>query len=151
MQRETKGHTGRSVVLLSLCVVLAAIVLWGCASSVTDPEAFPVVVPAGDPELGREVFLRYRCDVCHRVVGDPDLQTPGLEPEGPDLGLAVARAGAGSLISSIIAPSHQLAIEKAWEKQGLSPMPGFNERLTVAELLDLVAYLETESTGSGLR
>jgi mono/diheme cytochrome c family protein len=149
MQRETTVCAGRSVVFASLCAL--ALVVGSCASSGPDPEAYPVVVPAGDPELGREVFLRYRCDVCHRVVGDPDLQMPTLEPAGPDLGLAVARAGAGRLISSIVAPSHELAIEEAWEQQGLSPMPGFNERLTVAELLDLVAYLETESTGSGLR
>lgn len=149
MQHERKACAARIALLVSLCAI--ALGTASCASSRPDPEAYPVVVPAGDPELGREVFLRYRCDVCHRVVGDPDLQMPTLEPEGPDLGLAVARAGAGRLISSIVAPSHELAIEEAWEDQGLSRMPGFNERLTVAELLDLVAYLETESTGSGLR
>ncbi len=133
----------RAMVFAVVLVGLAG----GCASTASDSGS-QLAVPAGDPELGRGVFLEMGCDRCHRVVGDADLQTPSVDPPGPDLGLALTRQASAQIVSSIIAPSHQIAIEGGIDSAGESRMPDLNEELSVADLLDLVAFLGLEPRGS---
>ena len=102
-----------------------------------------VVLPAGDPEAGREVFLSFGCDYCHRVSSDPELGSIESQEPGPDLGSLGQRKGTGEIASSIIAPSHELSVNAGLEQRQESPMPNFNDAITLGEWLDLVAYIET--------
>jgi hypothetical protein len=53
------------------------------------------------------------------------------------------------LMTSIVNPNHTLAaqyldsLSDQQRETASSPMPNFNERLTVAELIDLVAFLHS--------
>lgn len=122
------------------------------AESPSDPDVAEVVLPVGDPELGKLAFLDLGCDSCHRVLGDPDLQTPSAPEPGPDLGPELAEQPIGDLASSIIAPSHALVAERSeWSRGTDSRMPDLNDALTVGQLLDLVAFLRSQPSTNLVR
>ncbi len=109
-----------------------------------DPEAVPIVLPAGDPAAGRLAFLEHGCDACHRVTDDADFQTQSSD-RAPELDPAALRAqGYGAVASSIIAPAHRSSA-LASPSDEATEMPLVNERLTVAEWIDLVHYLLAEA------
>ena len=103
--------------------------------------------PPGDAEHGRTVFVDMRCNACHRVAGD-NLAAPVAEPAVEVmLGGRIARVKTdGALADSIVNPSHRIAYERRNEARAgtLSRMPDYKEAMTVAELADLVAYLQTK-------
>ncbi len=112
-----------------------------------DPEALPIVLPAGDPAAGRLAFLEHGCDGCHRVTDDADFQTQGSD-RAPELDPTVLRAqGYGAVASSIIAPGHRSSADTALSDEA-AEMPLVNERLTVAEWIDLVHYLLAKADGT---
>ena len=97
--------------------------------------------PPGDAERGREVFARLGCPACHRVgAGAPSAST-GV---GPDLTDAGEHHPAGYLLESVINPNAVIVEGPGYTAaDGRSIMPSYADRLTVPELLDLVAYLRT--------
>jgi L-cysteine S-thiosulfotransferase len=55
----------------------------------------------------------------------------------------------GELVTSVIHPSHGLAPGFSREKiqtGALSPMPEFNDMMTVRQMIDLVAFLQSRYT-----
>lgn len=105
------------------------------------PKGF--VLPAGDPELGKQAFVSFGCVDCHTVTND----TFNIEPK---LQQAIALGGQrsevmtyGRLVTSIIHPSETIkGNEDAFQiGDGLSLMPEFKETMTVKQLADLVSYL----------
>ena len=140
-----------------LPLLVLALALGSCAGGDTDagavletrfddPEALPIVLPAGDPAAGRVAFLELGCNDCHRVVDDPDFQSqisstaPALDP------VALRAQGYGAVASSIIAPGHRSAT--GVELLEGEAMPLVNERLTVAQWIDLVHYLVASADGT---
>lgn len=104
-------------------------------------------LPDGDPERGRAVFVANRCHGCHVVAGE-DLPAPVAEPAVPVTlgGRVPAAVTDGELVTSIINPSHRLAgwVKPASVRSGtLSRMGDFNESLSVRDLVDLVAFLQS--------
>jgi putative copper resistance protein D len=96
--------------------------------------------PPGDAARGREIFRRLGCVACHRIAGEP-APSAGL---GPDLTDAGEHHPAGYLLESVINPDAVIVEEPGYTgADGRSIMPGYADRLTVTELLDLVAYLRT--------
>ncbi|HZP38017.1 MAG TPA: CopD family protein [Methylomirabilota bacterium] len=96
--------------------------------------------PPGEAERGRILFARLGCPVCHRVGGAAG---PDSAP-GPDLAGAGEHHPAGYLLESVINPDAVIVEGPGYTGQdGRSIMPSYADRLTVAELLDLVAYLRT--------
>ena len=96
--------------------------------------------PPGDAELGRALFARLGCPACHRVdgAGGPDAR------RGPDLTEEGEHHPAGYLLESVINPDAVIVDGPGYARaDGRSIMPSYADRLTVAELLDLVAYLQT--------
>lgn len=96
--------------------------------------------PPGDAERGRALFARLGCPACHRVggAGGPDVGP------GPDLTGAGEHHPAGYLLESVINPNAVIVVGPGYTgADGRSIMPSYADRLTVAELLDLVAYLQT--------
>jgi hypothetical protein len=109
-------------------------------------------LPDGDPVAGRAVFEQYQCYGCHEVVGDSFPAPSAITPTFVTLGGAPAKSRA-YLVESIIAPSHQFATPQPPPGQTAgdihvrdgvgSRMTDYSEWMTIKELFDLVAYLET--------
>lgn len=125
-------------------------VLVACDSE-TRTQAKGFHLPSGDIEVGKALFVELRCFRCHSVadVKLPDDDLPRL-PEIKLGGKVNKVKSYGELVTSIINPDHvvspkYLAILSDEErKRGAeSPMPVFNEEMTVQQLIDLVAFLHS--------
>lgn len=117
-------------------------VLNGCQP---EPPAF--ALPPGDVQRGQALFVEYRCTTCHTVR---DLDLPAPTEAGPvkvSLGGRVSRlATYEELVTSIVNPSHKLVrFGKAEEltADGESLMTVYNDVMTVSDLIDLVAFLDS--------
>lgn len=124
-----------------IAVLLSGAFLGGCASH---DEGF--TLPAGDAERGQAAFVKFRCFDCHEVYG---VELPPAEE--PDqvmvkLGGEVSREKSYSdLVTGIINPSHRLAAGYAAiavADNGKSRMTVYNDVLTVAQLIDIVKFLQ---------
>jgi mono/diheme cytochrome c family protein len=134
-------------------VALVLLVLAGCAS---DDAAFvpdmgevsriEVFVPEGDVEAGRAAFLEMRCEVCHSVAGSAGegMPAPFAANPGPPLGQELSSRSRDQVASSIIVPSHIIDERAAEYTDGLvSPMGDFTHIMTVRQLMDIVAFLQS--------
>jgi len=106
-------------------------------------------LPDGDVERGKTAFLELKCYTCHTVSG-VDIGVRGKEYaylRSVVLGGETRRVRTyGELVTSIINPSHSLAPGYPKElitKGGQSAMTNFNDALTVHQLIDLVAFLQS--------
>ena len=105
------------------------------------PTGWRFTPPAGDPARGREVFARLGCFACHRVAGEG---FPGATGPGPDLTGMGHHHPPGYLLESVLNPTAVVVEGRGYtDSRGRSTMPELARGLTVAELLDLVAYLGT--------
>jgi mono/diheme cytochrome c family protein len=108
-----------------------------------------VVLPKGDARAGRQAFQDLKCHVCHSVPGETRLSAPIAEVRGPDLGATLVQRDPSEIAEAIIAPSHSVSVRTSAEvKQRLaremrSPMGDFSRVLTVRQLADLLAYLQS--------
>ncbi|HNP63434.1 MAG TPA: c-type cytochrome [Woeseiaceae bacterium] len=128
--------------LLTLGSILVAV---GCTRSATSPAGFRL--PDGDADRGRAAFLYMQCHQCHTVAGEEFPELPYAEAPYVSLGGPVSKVKTyGELVTAIINPSHELAKGYAKElvsEDGESNMYNYNEHMTVQELTDLVAYLQS--------
>lgn len=127
---------------------VVAIALSGCDQGPKPVEGF--VLPQGDAALGQKVFAEVGCRYCHRIA---NLDLPPFEAE-PVLditlgGKVLKVKNYGDLLNSIVNPNHtvelsyKLKLDQDDRKDAESPMPVFNDVLTVTELIDLVAFLHS--------
>jgi mono/diheme cytochrome c family protein len=125
-----------------------AIFLIACSTGKKSPSGFRL--PEGNAERGKALFLELKCNDCHQVVGT-DIPGPGQSVIAPvRLGgeLAYHRTD-GELVTAIINPSHRLTRgypKEVVERDGKSRMRDYSDTLTVRELVDLVAFLQTTYT-----
>jgi hypothetical protein len=125
--------------------LLAPLLVVACGTGRKGSAGFHV--PDGDPEKGRAVFVSLRCYSCHRVPG-VDMPPPTAQPESVvELGgrVPVPRTD-GEIVASIIDPSHRLTAGngRAVVATGrLSRMGDFGESMTVRELVDLTAFVQS--------
>ncbi|MGB5354695.1 MAG: c-type cytochrome [Woeseia sp.] len=129
----------------ALGVLLVLPVVIGC-----NPNSPEFVLPEGDARNGQALFVSFSCTSCHTVR---DLELPQPEFEGPvkiPLGGGVSKLKSYSeLVTSIVNPSHKLYERRRAEdvsQDGESLMAVYNDRMTVTELIDIVAFLETRYT-----
>ena len=130
----------------SLIFSVVVLILSGLLSS-CNPDAVGFALPPGDLENGKINFVGLACTQCHSV---DDLEWEGVE--GKDfhlrLGGEVTKVKTyGELVTSIINPSHRIASNfkrSLADGKSQSPMPKYNEVMTVQELIDLVTFLEKE-------
>jgi L-cysteine S-thiosulfotransferase len=120
----------------------------GCA--VTNKSTREFALPVGDVEQGKVAFQTLRCYTCHRVEG-ADFPAPVATPPVPVvLGGKVKQIPSRlELANSIINPSHEFAPGHKDEliKSGkLSRMGDYSDVLTVQQLSDLVAFLQSRYT-----
>ena len=130
---------------LTTLFLLLLVGLGGCGVEANSSHGFRL--PDGDVEAGRAVFTQQRCVACHTVEGtefSPAQAGPALDIP---LGGKVLRVRTyGELVTAVINPSHDLA--KSYLEQGASaddesPMADHNSTMTVQELIDLVAFLQS--------
>ena len=123
----------------------ALIGLVGCMPSPDSPRGF--VLPAGDVDAGRQAFIDLQCHGCHRISGVDLPQFLGSAPVAIVLGGESARVRTyGDLVTSIINPSHRLIAGYPTEqvsRDGESIMPVLDSVMTVQQLIDLVALLQS--------
>jgi sulfur-oxidizing protein SoxX len=131
---------------LSVLTTLA-VLLCGCEQGPHSSSGFHL--PEGNAQNGKAVFLAYGCHTCHQVAG-VDLPKPTVQPPVPVvLGGVVERPMTdGYLVTSIIDPSYKLAGYPTQQVavNGQSRMPHSYDRMTVQELRDLVAFLQSRYT-----
>jgi hypothetical protein len=124
-----------------IAVLLSIIWLAGCAASDSG-----FTLPPGNAERGEAAFVKFRCFDCHQVEGVT--LPPSEEPNQVivELGGEVTREKTyAELITGIINPSHRLATgydPNLVARDGQSRMTVYNDVMTVAELIDIVTFLE---------
>ena len=134
-------HPARRLVPV-LALAAMALLMAGCEPSPKSATGFRL--PDGNAEKGKAAFLNLRCNTCHTVEG-VELPPPSSKsPITVVLGGEVIRVRTyGDLVTSIINPSHVISEKYKQALEGkLSPMPEFNENMTVSQLIDLVAFLQ---------
>jgi hypothetical protein len=134
----------RNALSLAL-VVVAAFLAGACAQGRKGSAGFHL--PDGDVTNGQAVFVAMKCHACHRVTG-MELPPPVADPPVPVvLGGRVPQARTdGELVAAIVDPSHRLAVgyrPEAVKTGDLSRMGEFSDVMTVRELIDLVAFLQS--------
>lgn len=101
-------------------------------------------LPDGDLERGATAFRELGCETCHDVVGMAVPEGIARAETIVKLGGEVTRVETyGELVTSIIHPSHDVQRRYRVEDGKESPMPAVNERMTVAQLVDLTAFLQS--------
>ncbi len=129
---------------------LLAVFVIGCDVSPKSGRGF--TLPEGDMEAGKATFQRLQCDACHQIEGIEQRQPAAGSPPTPIvLGGEVTRIQTyGELVTSIINPSHRFAqgypLDEMQSENGESRMTNYNDVMTVRELMDLVAFLQSKYT-----
>ena len=125
--------------ILTLCVGA------GCGG-VHSPAGFRLP-ETGDFGRGKQAFVDLECYGCHSIEG---VELPAARSDVPEIvklgGMVRELKTDGYLVASIIHPSHRLApypLEKVSE-EGESRMPDYAEKMTVRQLVDLVAFLQPQ-------
>jgi len=131
----------------SSVVVAAAFAAATLACTATSKSSAGFSLPNGDVARGQATFVDLRCNGCHRVAG-LDLGQPTASPPVPVvLGGEVPHVKTdGELVTSIIDPSHQIAKDfppDLVKRGGGSRMPDYSDVMTVRQLVDLVAFLQS--------
>jgi L-cysteine S-thiosulfotransferase len=141
----TRNKTDAHRVLGALALVFSAAALLACATG----RSSGIHLPQGDADRGRAAFVDLRCHVCHQIDGfDPP--TPIMARTRVALGGQTARVKTyGDLVTSIANPSHRLARGYPPETVAVDGVPlmsliYLNELMTVQQLVDLVAFLQTQ-------
>jgi hypothetical protein len=134
----------RTFFLLGSLAILAGV----SACDMTARSSQEFALPEGNAGKGQQAFISLQCTACHRLH---NLELPAPEIEGPVmivLGGGVSKVKSYSeLVTSIINPSHRLArgIRKdEISAEGESLMANYNDVMTVTELTDLVAFLQSQ-------
>ena len=135
--------------LLTAIILFALVPFLGCNGGPKSAKGFSL--PDGEAQKGRATFVEMQCHACHKVAGLDQLATAEGQPElSIKLGGEVSRIKTyGELVTSIINPSHRMASGYSAEyvqDDGVSKMPVYNDAMTVAQLTDLVAFLQSKYT-----
>lgn len=114
------------------------------------PRGWKFTLPPGDPALGKQVFADAGCYKCHSIqgAGFPD---PGAEKKaGPDLTGMGAHHPAEYFAESIVAPNAVILDGPGYTgPDRLSIMPSYADSVSVRQLLDVVAFLKSQTASPG--
>lgn len=126
-------------------IALGVVVTGLTACGVDSKSGAGFTLPEGNAEQGKLNYISYGCNACHSHADVPQLE--------PGAGTSVVIGGEsrrvrtyGELVTSVINPSHRVAhrsSDAVADEAGNSKMATFNDVMTVTELVDLVAFLES--------
>ena len=99
-------------------------------------------LPLGDVERGKQAFVALGCNSCHYVEDGVQRMKTGASPQiYVQLGGQVTKVKTyEALVTSIINPSHKLSRgpdPRHVTEDGESKMPGYNDVMTVQQLIDI--------------
>ena len=111
-----------------------------------------LVLPQGSVESGKASFVDLGCIQCHSIAGATTLDIDGESEPLLLLGGKVRKVKTyGELVTSIVNPNHIISPEYLKKvpkpvnvREFVTPMPSFNDEMTVAQLIDLVTYLDAQ-------
>ncbi len=102
----------------------------------------------GNIDAGEAAYNRFRCGVCHEVVGREDLRND-IDPI-----MTVTLGGKttlvrtyGELVTSVINPLHRISqqyLEEPVDFNGVSRMWNYNDVMTVSEMANIVTFLQEQ-------
>ena len=131
---------------LFLTIAIAA--LGGCSKGPEPVKGF--ILPEGDIERGKEVFASTGCRYCHNIKDEEFGPLDGEQVLNITLGGEVHRVkNYGELLTSIVYPQHVVSaryratLDSEERRDAESPMPEFNDVITVTQLIDLTTYLHS--------
>lgn len=134
--------------LLITVAVFGMVVITGCDRSSEPVKGF--VLPKGDIEAGKRAFVEIGCTQCHNIDGVEAPATTGEKEFDVKLGGKIRHVkNYGELLTSVVNPDHRVGFgfrnpEAREDKQaGDSPMPIFSEQMTVAQLINIVEFLNS--------
>jgi hypothetical protein len=133
---------------LSIVSVIAALTMVGTACRTARHSSSAFYLPTdGDPERGKLAFVTLGCESCHEVAG-VDLPRPTVQPPVHVVlgGSVESKLSDAYLVTSIINPSWDLAPiskEQTSSDGRHSRMPQYSDRMTVRQLADIVAFLQS--------
>lgn len=134
-------------------VIAVSLLLAACEQGRTSGKG--LVLPAGTVEDGKATFVNMGCVYCHSIP-NVELDTAEFEVEPEPLlvlGGKVRKVKTyGELVTSIINPDHVISpsyLEKIQSNETdrsemSTPMPSFNDEMTVSQLIDLVTFLDAQ-------
>ncbi len=113
------------------------------------PRGWRFSLPAGDPARGRSVFADLECHKCHELKGETlPAVSRGDTDVGPELTGMGVRHPAEYLAESILTPNAVIVTSPGYTgPDGRSIMPSFADSLSVGQLVDLVAFLKSQTAG----
>ncbi len=133
--------------IFCLLMTVALSVTSGCVTPPKSGKGF--TLPEGDAQAGKANYMSLQCNACHKINGVDQIAAESEEPElSITLGGEVTRIQTyGELVTSIINPSHRLAKGypvDAVSVDGKSKMKNYNDAMTVTQLADLVAFVQSK-------
>ena len=113
------------------------------------PPGWKFRFPDGDPAAGRGVFAKLECYQCHTIRGEAFPQSATSAGNiGPELTGMGGHHPVEYFAESILNPNAIIVTGPGYTAaDGMSIMPDYRDTMTVAELIDLVAYLQSLKGG----
>lgn len=141
MQR--RRNIGEIRLALGLAISFGALAMLAGCGGRHSPAGFRLP-ENGDVERGKTAFVELGCHQCHPVAGVDLPQPPGDSEVSLQLGGRVYEVRTdGYLVTSIIHPSHRIRRLPDIPSSAESPMPDYTEQMTVRQLIDIVALLQS--------
>lgn len=129
------------------CAVAVVLVLaLAACSGRHSPSGFRL--PPGDAAAGEKAFVALECATCH-TVANTTLPAPSFPTPVALGGRVVLPPTDGDLTTDIILPASHFASgypASAVQEGSKSKMPDYTERITIRQLADLVAFLQSKYT-----
>lgn len=108
------------------------------------PRGWKFTVPPGDAQRGRELFRELECYKCHEIKTEKFPVPSDSKYTGPKLTGMGAMHPREYIAESIVFPNAVIVDEPGTTgPDGLSLMPSYADNLSVAQWLDLTAYLKS--------
>ena len=115
------------------------------------PRGWKFSVPDGDAARGRELFAELECYKCHEIKTAGFPSPSDGKYVGPELTGMGRMHPAEYIAESILFPNAVIVDEPGHTgPDGLSVMPSYADTLSVAQWLDLVAYLKSLTEGGDM-
>ena len=135
-------------VSLRLLLLVTVVALTGCDTGPKGSVGF--TLPDGDIEKGKANYVAFQCNLCHSTDSVPQMTGDAAPAIAVPLGGETTRIKSyGELVTSIINPSHRVARRQSADiahPDGTSKMISYNDVMTVTQLIDLVAFVQSNYT-----
>ena len=135
-------------IVLRVCVVASVLFLSACDTGPKGSVGFSL--PDGDVEQGKANYIALGCNSCHVTDQVPQLDASGPATISVTLGGETTRIKTyGELVTSVINPSHRVSRRQSLDlatQSGDSRMVNLNDVMTVTQLIDLVAFVQSSYT-----